>query len=182
MDNREWAVCAAMLSSFYPDSFKMGNKAQVDMWFMALAHLPGERVKAAILHMARTQKGFPSVADICQIADPPKVEADEAWREALRFCTSAHVHHTVYQGGKPVEFQFSDPLIPLVLKGFNNGKEIAAAGEDDLGILRAQFQKAYDAAKKRGARQETFTALGVGNGAIPQIKASELVKSMDGGK
>lgn len=153
MTDEQWLDAAQVLQTFYPHSFKVDDEVQFELWFQGLADLPGDRVTSAIWHMAKTQKAFPSLADIRDLAEPLSVEADEAWAEVLRFTNSAHIfNRVVVAGGKEQVWHWSNPLIPLVLQGFQDGQEIAMADPSKLSTIRAQFRTNYQDAQKRAVR------------------------------
>ena len=147
MTPQEWAKCVIVLRSCYPNTFKLDNEG-IAVWYEMLSDLPYQAAAGAIRHMAQTQRAFPSIADIRAIAQPQQATDDAVWAEVMSYCNSAHVFGAVWQGGREVAFEWSDPeLGKLVLSAFDGGREIANATPERLGFIKSQLFKMW-AAKK----------------------------------
>lgn len=199
MTKAEWGACAAILANFYPHNFKLGGEpdragddeatkrakerasAQMNLWFQALADLPGDRVKAAIWSMVRTQPAFPSVADIRRLAEGAADAASEAWAEALRLATGpgAVPEHCPYvpngrievidgkvrrldpQLEQSVPLAITDPILAKTITAIG-GLAVLAFGElAGIETRRAQFLKLYQGFAAEHKRRDTFAAMGV---------------------
>lgn len=194
MTKREWAECATILATFYPHNFKLGDgagddeaaqhraKGQMMLWFQALADLPGERVKAAVWSMVRTQPAFPSVADIRRLAEGQADAAAEAWHRALmlsrHYAAPEHQPFRTYgsklfvkdgklhreSDGKPcaeeLDLKAEDPVLMKTITAMG-GLARMAFGTQNTETLRAQFLKIYAGFAAERQRQATYTALGV---------------------
>lgn len=82
MTPQQWAKCVLVLRSAYGASFKLDEEGVV-VWFEMLRDLDGARVLAAVERMVKSQKAFPSIADIRALAEPEK-NPGEVWAEVLR--------------------------------------------------------------------------------------------------
>lgn len=135
-----------VLRSTYPTSFKL-DKDGMKVWFELLKDLPGQGVIGAVMHMAKTQAAFPSIADIRKIADP-KITPDQAWEEVI---------------GKLDRYtppKWTDPKIKQAVAQLGGIIAICNADETKLGFIRSQFLAAYKGIDEQASIKETFAAIG----------------------
>jgi hypothetical protein len=162
MTPQEWAECVVVLRSAYPTSFKL-DKSGLAVWFELLRDLPGPAVQAAALHMARTTKAFPSVAEIRAYAEDRGPDGHLAWGEVVKQIAATG------QYGTPT---WTDPKIERAVETLGGWQTLCRTmREEDMPTWRAQFLKAYAALSERERRDQTFTALGV----------AQTLKALEGG-
>lgn len=158
MTPKEWAECVLVLRSAYPHSFRLDD-AGIDVWFELLCDLQGAAVQAAVVHMARSTKAFPSVAEIRQHATPSHGDYGAAWGELMD-----QIRREGYCGS-PV---FSDPLLPEVVKRLGGWQPLCEAMRvADEPTWRAQFRGIYQELAACTSRDETFAALGLLTDSAP---------------
>ena len=176
MTKQEWGACMALITTYWPHQFKLDHdprdekakarvKAKIDALYMPLAHLPGDRIKAAIIHMAATQSAFPSVADIARHAGGEPLDWSSAWAEVMRLVGSEGYY------GSP---QFSSPVIEEAVAALGGWQFICQSPTKDHPTMRAQFRQAIEAATERQSRRDTFERLGV----PPEPKQLQAPKSL----
>jgi hypothetical protein len=160
----EWLACVNVLRHTYGQSFKLDADG-IEVWGELLADLPGERVRAAVVHLCRTVRAFPSVADLRAFAEPQQVDAAEAWGLACRWAATVQ-NGTRYQAGDVIPAPGLETLpfaVARAVRALGGATAINARTYDDEMTMRAHFFRAYEGAKKSAAHDETFAALGVGD-------------------
>ena len=111
----------------------------LESWWKVLEPVPDALlVEAAVLHSRKPGAFFPSPGDLFQAAldlrddSPPE---GEAWKAALALAC-----------GRTVDLH---PLVAEALEAVGGRQELAQANEADNRFYRAQFVKAYQAARER---------------------------------
>ena len=178
MTKKEWAACVVALKGFYPTSFRLDEDA-IGIWFSALEDLPGPVVQAAIIHMAKTTRAFPSIAEIREYATP-KQDHGQAWGEVMREVQRVG-HYPVMVNGQlqQPDPQFSDPLTYQAVQALGGWVNLCQTMlVDDVPTWRAQFRRVYEAAADRQAREQTFQQLGIAPpGQLQGSKVQQLKES-----
>lgn len=157
MTDDEWGKCAVILATFYPHNFRVDDEVAMEIWFRMLQDLPGARVAASVAHMVKTQRAFPSVADIRKHADD-RPDPTDAWRQACEY-VSQWGHGAVYVGGKRHEPPGLPPAISQAVEAMGGVQAVQARKRDDDAAMRAHFFRAYEAAQERELKRETFGVL-----------------------
>lgn len=176
----EWAKCALVLRSSYTNTFKLDD-AGLDVWFTLLQDIPGEMVLAAVSHMAKTQKAFPSVADIREHAEKAagiRRNPLDAWSEAL-----AKNHLLVWpisRGGETVGPEWSDPLIPRAIERIGGSMALAQMLTTEVPSFRARFVDAYEDLASGASRSATFAQMGAlpENSHLPPARLRQLTSGI----
>lgn len=162
MTSEEWAQCVLVLRATYTTSIKLDADA-ITVWFELLKDLPGASVKAAIVHMAKTTKAFPSVAEIRQLAEAEKKDYSAAWAELI-----GQIQREGYCGTP----RFQDPLLMKVVERLGGWKYICQTmTESNTTTYRAQFRDIYTGVATRNDRNHTFASLGALNAPQDGFKA-----------
>ena len=155
-------VLAPYLAAF-PQS-RMDRSGLI-IYARALKELSVAEINAAMLHLMRTMKFFPSVAEIFEAADTIRgaakssglPDAGEAWREAIA-CVQKY---SVYK-----EWQYSCDAVKQACKRFGV-RDLCELETDNVNTARAQFMRIYNeivsTAKRRREVSGTMQALGSGN-------------------
>ena len=152
-------VLAPYLAAF-PQS-RMDRSGLI-IYARALKELSVAEINAAMLHLIRTMKFFPSVAEIFEAADTIRgaaknsglPDAGEAWREAIA-CVQKY---SVYK-----EWQYSCDAVKQACKRFGV-RDLCELETDNVNTARAQFMRIYkeilETAKVRRDVAGTVNALG----------------------
>lgn len=95
-------------------------------------------------------KRFPRISELRALAAPAMPDADQAWEEARRAAGSVGSYRSP---------SFSHPAIAEAVKAIG-WMDICQTPIDQLGTLRAQFGRAYEAVKRRriGAESKQLVA------------------------
>lgn len=173
MTPKEWIGCLRVLRAAYPTSLKLDDDA-IDVWFTLLEDLPGDRVLAAIVHMTKTTRAFPSVAEIREHAEGGSSKPDHgaAWGELLEQIRRVG-QYPVYRLGQRIEPvpQFRDPLLEEVVKRLGGWVHICQTmTTDDQTTWFAQFRNVYNETHARARRDGTFAGLGLNPASSEQSK------------
>lgn len=164
MNRREWAECVLALRAFYPHSFKLDDSA-IGIWFGALEDLPGDRVKAAIVHMGRTTKAFPSLAEIRQHAEPSAADHSEAWGRLVTSIQRIGAYTLITDGREITPEEQLDPDLREVVKRLGGWSHVCKTfRQEDEPTNRAQFRRIWEGLQAARKRDETFAGLGLPNG------------------
>lgn len=161
--------------SVYP-SCKLKSSGLM-LYAMALQDVPLDELDAAMVRLMRTNKFFPSVAEILDavkttrevISGEDKGGAGAAWHEAMEL-----VRHV----GPYRPWTYSSPAVERAIKQFGK-MELCEIETDAVNTARAQFMRIYnEAADREREREEVRATLK----ALPSNRAMELVKRLAAGK
>lgn len=205
MTAQQWASCVMALRSAFPNTMKL-DAAGIAFWKSQLDDLPAERVQAAIVHMARTQDAFPTIAAIRRHAQEQE-DHSAAYAEACRHVTetSTPSYRLVEEGIQaprvldwPAPGQYAqggyleprmrleqqappelDPATRETLETFGV-EAIRERKPETEGTLRAQWRGAFEARREGVERRKTFNALGEGRRALPP-GAMGIIRELPGG-
>lgn len=152
MTREVWVRCLLILRASYATSMKLDD-AGAEVWFEMLKDLPGEKVVAAVMHMCKTTKAFPSIAEIREhaLGDEGKPDHTRAWGEFVEA-----IRRVGYMG-KP---EFSDPALVETVKRLGGWSHICTTMlVEHEPTWRAQFRAAYTDAHAALSRSKTFEGL-----------------------
>jgi hypothetical protein len=118
-------------------------------WFEALNDLNDDQFLDSINDIIRTDKFFPTIADIRERALKRDIKlSSEAWAEVL-----GEMERVCGTGNRP---SFSTPLIERSVRSIGGLDTIWKAGADQETYYRLNFIKAYDAMAKREQRDDVL--------------------------
>ncbi|MNS10601.1 hypothetical protein D3C72_421190 [compost metagenome] len=165
MTPKEWAECVLILREVYGDSFKK-DEAGIRVWYELLKDLPGSHVKAAVIHMAKTTKAFPSVMEIRQYAEGRTDEDAEAALAFEEVTQKAHqLLYPTFRGSEhglvEVPVEWNDPLALEALNAMGGARAYCECLQDDMPAFRAHFYRTYKAFAARQSLGGTFKQLGL---------------------
>lgn len=151
----EWTPLSQALAAAFPHDFKPGvADGRFKVFFVALADLDGDDVKRAVFQLIQTQRAFPSVADIRELAEQRGQPPADAWAEVCEWASLRAIGPT-YRGGEVIPVVApADPYAVVAAEAIGLDA-IRSRTTDSSGTLRAHFFKAYEDAKKRSARDQS---------------------------
>lgn len=147
------------------------------LYARALQDVPLDELDAAMVRLMRTNKFFPSVAEILDavkttrevISGEDQGGAGAAWHEAMEL---------VKRVGPYRQWTYSSPAVERAVKHF--GKiELCTLEEDAVNTARAQFMRIYNAEADRDRQREEVRAT---LKAMPGNRAMDLVKRLSDSK
>jgi len=153
------AVVAAAYASFDVDETK------VQVWRELLGDLDLDLVSTAVRRHIAASKWAPTVAEIreeaTRLSHPEQMTAGEAW---------GAVHEAVQRYGYYQPQESLESLPPLVAQAARQIGWSEICLETNVGVLRGQFMKVYQAMREREEREEVLPA----NIRLTQGRAGEL--------
>lgn len=178
-ETKEQAVIRVLTPYFLAYSSSKADLVTLRIYGRALAGMNLELLEAAMAKLLRTQKFWPSVAEICdaarEISDFVAVQSGqgerrltsaEAWQEVMDNVKDRHLY-------KP--WVFSCPEVERTARQFGIA-ELCSLEIRDVNTARAQFMRMYDSAVQQAKKErENREALGM----LGQKKMAALLAAMN---
>ena len=151
------AEAYAILRAAYPKWSLDG--AQLVVWAKLLEDVPGDELVRAATQHARTSKWPPTVAELRELATPPKMEGIEAWDEIQR---------ALIRYGPDDAVPWSSPAVETAVRAVGGWKTLANGTPiDQIPSVRKRAIDAFDAAQRHGTyareRESAEHVLGAGS-------------------
>lgn len=146
MTKDETSIVLKAIAALY-QTFEV-NPMTLNAWFACLKDEDFEEVKSAIVVHARTQKWYPTIADILEILKQNRKSADElmtGW-EGWRLWISAIKKFGYYQEVEGLAFL---PERIARIGQIIGWKDTCVSPKENTSILRSQFIKAWEADERK---------------------------------
>jgi len=129
-------------------------KESLEVWHNALSDLTDEMFEVAVLHIVRSNKFYPKIAEIRETAfslctTEHSKTGDEAWGEVMQ---------QISRTGTWGEPEFKDDITAQAVRNLG-WKEICTMDNSQIEITRAQFRNLYNNLKNREKQSESLKTL-----------------------
>lgn len=146
-NDNEIDQCLAALATVYPQHFKQVPDAKLarQIYHQIWRDIDGELLTSAVMQWLSTKHPFhPSPGELRDLAltltERGELSADEAWAEVLNSVRQVGSY------GLPV---WSNERIAKTMQAFGRWSDFCLTETDQLGVVRAQFMRIYEAQTKR---------------------------------
>lgn len=183
-ETREQGVIRVITPYFFAYPNSKADEVMLHIYGRALADMNLELLEAAMAKLLRTQKFWPSVAEICdavrEISEfvalqsgkgERRLTSAEAWQEVMDNVKGKHLY-------KP--WVFSCPEVERTARQFGIA-ELCSLEIRDVNTARAQFMRMYDCAVQQAKKErENREALGMlGQKKMAALLAAANIKQIE---
>jgi len=133
------------------------EKESLEVWHNALSDLTDEMFEVAVLHVVRSNKFYPKIAEIRETAfslctTEHSKTGDEAWEEVMQ---------EISRSGHWSEPVFKDEITTRAIRnmGWN---ELCTMDLSQLDVFRAQFRNLYNNLKDRSKKSDSLKSINPG--------------------
>ena len=154
LDYKKFYQGVIVLNTAFSENKLPLQKESLEVWHNALSDLTDEMFEVAVLHIVRSHKFYPKIAEIRETAfslctTEHGKTGDEAWGEVM-----AEISRTGTWG----EPQFKDEITAQAVKNLG-WTEICTMDLSQMEITRAQFRNLYNNLKNRAKNSDSLKAL-----------------------
>ena len=143
-----------LLKASFPQSKIEITEQTLEVWQQALDDLTDEMFEIAVLHLIRSAKFYPTIAEIRETAfslctTEHSKTGDEAWEEVMQ---------EISKTGAWGEPHFQDEITARAVRNLG-WKEICGMDISQLDIVRAQFRNLYNNLKERVKKSDSLKSI-----------------------
>lgn len=148
MVKKEFALFAAGLRTYYPNSNMLPNTQAVELWYEQLADIPYEVAEATLKKWVAVNKWPPTIADIREQAVQIREGAPAEWGEGWAQVMKAVSKYGFYQKQEALE-----SMAPITRRCVERIGWSDICMSENVAVERANFRMIYEREAEREKRE-----------------------------